>query len=284
MFFPRLRRQAKWMFVFLALAFGLGFVVFGVGSSLPSGLGDILGGTASTGEASISDAQKEVEKNPKDPQAQLDLSRAYQRDGDLDAAIPPLATFTTLQPRNQDVLQELAGLYTSQANKAQEVAGLANQEYQAASGITALVSGTTQQLFQAGPLDQAILDDVSKRGQEANGKASTAFANAAATYGKLTKLTPKDAQLWFLYGLCSGVGEQVGRRDQGLHAVREALAGRAGGAAGEGADHGAPAAVERRRFERRHHPHQPIDSRGRWGGTSLWTSPYGQSSSRATPI
>ena len=35
MFFPRLRRQAKWMFVFLALVFGVGFVIFGVGSSLP---------------------------------------------------------------------------------------------------------------------------------------------------------------------------------------------------------------------------------------------------------
>ena len=30
MFFPRLRRHAKWMFLFLALAFGLGFVGFGV--------------------------------------------------------------------------------------------------------------------------------------------------------------------------------------------------------------------------------------------------------------
>ena len=37
MFFPRLRRHAKWMFVFLALVFGLGFVVFGVGAG---GTGD----------------------------------------------------------------------------------------------------------------------------------------------------------------------------------------------------------------------------------------------------
>ena len=42
MFFPRLRRQAKWMFVFLVLVFGLGFVVFGVGSGGGLGLGDIL--------------------------------------------------------------------------------------------------------------------------------------------------------------------------------------------------------------------------------------------------
>ena len=31
MFFPRLRRQAKWVFLFLALVFALGFVGFGVG-------------------------------------------------------------------------------------------------------------------------------------------------------------------------------------------------------------------------------------------------------------
>ena len=32
MFFPRLRRHAKWMFLFLALALGLGFVLFGIGA------------------------------------------------------------------------------------------------------------------------------------------------------------------------------------------------------------------------------------------------------------
>ena len=32
---PRLRRQAKWMFVFLAIVFGLGYVIFNVGGSIP---------------------------------------------------------------------------------------------------------------------------------------------------------------------------------------------------------------------------------------------------------
>ena len=31
MFFPKLRRKAKWVFLLLAIAFGLGFVAFGVG-------------------------------------------------------------------------------------------------------------------------------------------------------------------------------------------------------------------------------------------------------------
>ena len=199
MFFPRLRNHAKWMFVFLALVFGVGFVAFGVGSSLPSGVADLFQGSTSTGEASISDAQKKIEEHPKDAAARLELSRAYQRDGQLDAAIAPLVKATALAPKNQDYLNELAGLYQQQANTQQTIASAANAEYQAASGITSLVSGTSQQLFTAGPLDQSILDDVSKRGQEANGKASTALKGAATTYAKITKLSPRDSQTWALY-------------------------------------------------------------------------------------
>ena len=43
MFFPRLRRQAKWVFVLLALVFAFGFVAFGVGSG-STGISDILRG------------------------------------------------------------------------------------------------------------------------------------------------------------------------------------------------------------------------------------------------
>ena len=35
-------RHAKWMFVFLALVFGVGFVVFGVGSDVQGGIGDLF--------------------------------------------------------------------------------------------------------------------------------------------------------------------------------------------------------------------------------------------------
>src|ERR671937_244043 len=60
MFFPKLRRQAKWMFVFLALVFGIGFVGFGVGSG-GVGFGDILRGSGgASGVPSVSDAQKRI--------------------------------------------------------------------------------------------------------------------------------------------------------------------------------------------------------------------------------
>ena len=44
MFFTRLRAHAKWMFVFLALVFGVGFVGFGIGANQNASIGDLLRG------------------------------------------------------------------------------------------------------------------------------------------------------------------------------------------------------------------------------------------------
>ena len=66
MFFPRLRRHAKWMFVFLAVALGGGFVLFGVGAG-GTGVGDILrGGGATSGVPSISSSAEEDRAGPEE--------------------------------------------------------------------------------------------------------------------------------------------------------------------------------------------------------------------------
>ena len=66
MFFPRLRRHAKWMFVFLAVALGGGFVLFGVGAG-GTGVGDILrGGGATSGVPSISSSREEDRAGPEE--------------------------------------------------------------------------------------------------------------------------------------------------------------------------------------------------------------------------
>jgi cytochrome c-type biogenesis protein CcmH/NrfG len=200
MFFPRLRTHAKFMFVFLALVFGVGFVVFGVGSSLPSGVADILRNSGSSNLASIKDAQKKVDENPKDASAQLELSQAYQRNGDIDKAIAALKKYTQLRPKDVDQLQTLAGLYTTQGGRAQQDAQIANAQYLAASGVS---SFAPTNLFQNGPLDQAVLDKASKASSEASAKGTSAYRNAAAAYGKITKLHPRQAENWFLLGLAA---------------------------------------------------------------------------------
>src|SRR5207244_220436 len=68
MFFPRLRRQAKWMFIVLIVVFGAGFVFLGVGSG-GLDLGTLIqnlhvGGSS---KPSLSKALDEVQKNPSNP-------------------------------------------------------------------------------------------------------------------------------------------------------------------------------------------------------------------------
>ena len=66
MFFPRLRNQAKWAFVFLIIVFAGGFVFLGVGSGgldLGQLMRDAFGNGGSSGP-SISSAQKKVAERP----------------------------------------------------------------------------------------------------------------------------------------------------------------------------------------------------------------------------
>jgi hypothetical protein len=125
LFFNRLRKQAKWVFVFLAVVFGLGFVVFGVGSSGVSGLSDIFSGIRGSGggSVSISKGLKETQQNPKSPKAWQDLATAYDAKGQLASAIPAWTTYTNLRPKSVDGLNSLANDYqaqfTAQTNEAQ---------------------------------------------------------------------------------------------------------------------------------------------------------------------
>src|SRR5438067_5454627 len=69
MFFMRLRRGTKPMFIFLALVFAASFVLLGVGSG-SSGIGDLLRGNfhlfGSSSGPSISKAEDKIKKNPND--------------------------------------------------------------------------------------------------------------------------------------------------------------------------------------------------------------------------
>jgi len=132
MFFPRLRRQAKWVFVFLALVFAIGFVAFGVGSG-STGISDILrgnffGGGTSTG-SQIKDKQKAIEQNPQDINAYLDLAGIYQQDQQEDKALATLRQAQKVAPKNFDVLNRIAGIYSGRAELARTDAQNAQIDY-----------------------------------------------------------------------------------------------------------------------------------------------------------
>jgi tetratricopeptide (TPR) repeat protein len=197
MFFTRLRRHAKWMFVFLALVFGLGFVIFGIGSDQGTGIGDILrdSGGSSNGNLSVGEAREQLAESPRSAAAKRALATALQEDGQTDEAIAVLGEYIEQRPKDEDALRELAGLHLGRANSFAQDAQLAQIR---ASYLT--FGSTFSNPLELGegatvgpdPIDQAISTQLSEEVNAAATKAQTEFQKAEATYEKLAAVAPRD--------------------------------------------------------------------------------------------
>jgi tetratricopeptide (TPR) repeat protein len=215
MFFPRLRRQAKWMFVVLAIVFMLGFVGFGVGSG-SSGIADLfnghflgLGGGGSSGP-SVHKAQSEIAKHPSSPKGYRDLATAYENKSQTDQAVQALVQYTNLRPKDGDALRELASLYLKQASEYSAAAAQAQQSNPVAVAGQIFQPPQTTKLGQAlaaDPIQNAIANQVNTTVSDQSSKLSTADQNAIAIYKRLTALTPNDPSA---YGDLAAAAEQIG--------------------------------------------------------------------------
>jgi predicted Zn-dependent protease len=197
MFFPRLRKQAKWMFVLLALVFAVGFVGYGVGSGsggLFNGkLFGFLGGGSGSSGTSVGKAQKEISKHPNQPKGYLDLANAYGDKHQTDQQIAALEQYVRLRPKDADNLRTLASLYLDQASTFQ------SQAYEAQASSPLSVSS---QIFQptgklgtaigTDPIASAVTNKVDTAYQTALAQAQSADQRAVAVSKQLTQLTPND--------------------------------------------------------------------------------------------
>jgi tetratricopeptide (TPR) repeat protein len=192
MFFPRLRRHAKWMFVLLAVFMGLGFVLFGVGAG-GVGVGDIFRGSGGTAQ-SVSDAQEETEKNPADAQAWRDLATAHETEGELTEAIAALNTAVQLDPKDATTFRQLAGLHLSLATKRQRDAQIlqAIAVYRAPSQLFPGLLGTAGQPVLQDQIANAVAGSVSERVTVALQEASVNASQAVEAYKRLVSLEPND--------------------------------------------------------------------------------------------
>ena len=196
MFFSKLRRHAKWMFVFLALAMGLGFVVFGIGSDQGTGIGDILrdGGGASNGSLSVGDAREQLAEKPDSAPAKLALATALQEEGQTTEAITVLTDYVAQRPKDEDALRELAGLHLGRANAFAREAQLVQVR---ASYLT--FGSTFSNPLQLGegaavtdPIDDALATQLSAQINAAYTRAQTSFQQAEQTYDRLAAVAPRD--------------------------------------------------------------------------------------------
>ena len=208
MFFPRLRRRAKWVFLFLALAFAFGFVAFGVGAG-GSGIGDyfadLLNRQPGTGQPSVDEARERVRENPTDPAAQLALATALQTDGRNDEAIKALEAYTKMKPGDTDALQQLASLYLVEAGEAEQRARAAQtesaqayfgNELQAPEGKLAEGLGTA-------PITEYVRQQSTQEYTAAFSAAQAAHAKEAEVWKKLTRANPEEASYFFELGRAS---------------------------------------------------------------------------------
>jgi len=213
MFFPRLRRSAKWVFLALAIVFAAGFTIFGVGSGSGfGGISELWNNNNNTTKSSVSEtaARKRIQQNPNDVQAYRDLAEALQVKGDLQGAVVALRHVTRLRPGDVDSLTALAGLYSSLGTRLQPQIQAAQTSGQAGALTAAFNSGIQlkgQTIVPPNPIFQATSGATTSRLNELFSKQQTAYTTAEASYKRIAKIQPRDASTQLNLG---GAASQAG--------------------------------------------------------------------------
>ena len=184
LFFSRLRRHAKVIYVLLAIVFAAGFVVLGVGSG-STGIGDILqgklfGSNGSSIGSQISDKQKQIAAHPRNVSLYLDLSGLYQTDKKNPQALAALQQAHRIAPKNVDVINRIAGLYSAKA-------AAAGNNYNSVLNTYVSNSVPSPAVDSNSPLGQALSSDpysqaLQSRLQQAYVKVTGAYSKVASIY------------------------------------------------------------------------------------------------------
>ena len=225
MFFPRLRNQAKWAFVFLIVVFAGGFIFLGVGSGgldLGSLLQDAFGNQSSS-TGSVSDAQEEVRERPTDAAARRKLARALEGNGRVAEAITAWQEYVRLRPRDIAAQRRLGELQLGQADRyfrQAQLAALGQQEASGAGTFGAAPDSDFGRALGQDPISGAVSTKFNAQLQEASAKYQEAASAAVSTYQAIVKLSPKDQQA--LFSLAQAA-DTVQRTDVAISAYEQLL-------------------------------------------------------------
>jgi predicted TPR repeat methyltransferase len=188
MFFTRLRRHTKWVFVFLAFIFASGFIVAGVGSG--TGFGDLLSELVrGHGSSPLSSAQSAVKKNPKNASAWKQLAGLYATDNKLDLSVDAYRRYLKLRPHDSSALGSLGAVWHQIAIARQEVYLTYAYQAQALTPATDPISSFDSQLGQ-NPLAQSALSQVTQQAQSALTRVDAALSNWLDAYKRAVKVVP----------------------------------------------------------------------------------------------
>jgi cytochrome c-type biogenesis protein CcmH/NrfG len=200
LFFTKLRKRAKWVYVLLAVLFALTFAFLGVGSGQGGGLDQLLNGLNifhSSGNP-VSKAQKHIKDHPQDPQGFRELATAYESKGDNGNAISALQQYTSLKPKDAKSLTELAGLQMNQASDYLKQYQAAYQNRQLLTPSQSfLPTGKLGQALGTSQVEQVQAQRADAAVQDLQQRTQLAYNGAVSSYESVTKLTPNDSNAWF---------------------------------------------------------------------------------------
>jgi tetratricopeptide (TPR) repeat protein len=226
MFFPKLRRRAKWVFLLLAIAFAIGFVAFGVGTgvggtSIGDVLRDLIGQRSSS--TSLDDVRKKAQEQPTDAEAQLAYATALQARGRTQDAIDALERYTALKPKDTDALRQLANLWGSVANKASQDAEIARAQAAEVSATESFAQPKSQFLqdVEQNKIAQTLAEQANARASAAQSRAQSAYAHEQEVYESLTLLMPDDPSIFLSLGISA---QQAADYQSALAAYKRFLA------------------------------------------------------------
>jgi tetratricopeptide (TPR) repeat protein len=140
-----------------------------------------------------------VAEQPNDPQAQLDLAKAAQADGQLDLAIASYEKYRTMKPDDPDALQTLAALYGAQIADAQRRATIASNEAAEASLPNTFAPEDSEFLqdLTTNPLTASLSARAEARASAANAEVQSLATAQLGIFSELVELVD-DNPLLFL--------------------------------------------------------------------------------------
>jgi tetratricopeptide (TPR) repeat protein len=216
LFLSRLRVHVKWVFVMLAIVFGLSFVLFGVGSG-STGITQAMESlfqSSSSGGSSLSSLQKKATDNQNNATDWRNLVTKLEADQKTDRALTALEHYVKLKPKDQDALDELASLYVRRAGDYNTIwSNALNQLQVIAPGGLFLPKSTSKfgKIFANGdPISTLLVARLNTTANAASEKLGLLSSKAESAYARLVKVAPTNATYQYQYAqIAQGLGHKA---------------------------------------------------------------------------
>jgi len=200
LFFIRMRRSAKPVYVLLAVVFAVTFAFLGVGSGTSGGLDQLFSNLNifKKDSASVSSALNDIKDHPNDPAGYQKLATAYQAKNDTARAIDAYQQLLAIKKKDAVAWGSLAGLQLTQAQQFQQQYSQAYQDQQlAAPSSTFLPTGKLATAIGTNPIESASSGQASTTTNDLYQKTLGSYQSAVSSYKELTKLQPNNANAQF---------------------------------------------------------------------------------------